>query len=823
MNARRIYIEASRPSADAGIRRRYPIEKASWVAHPLDCAAPRKDGIYYDPVDQGTGGIRGMVSVVDYRRKWIQKASATVRFHVSADQRYTLFLDGERISMGPDRCDVFKWAFATLEVDLAAGEHEIEAEVVWLPPPPVAQISRCPGFIFMAEGASEDLATGAPGWTCALRKGAHEFRPDDEGYAGGAWADPGYLGAPMRFAGSEWFAAREFTEPAVIASYYDSEYGIINGGWLFEASRLPEQVDRLVTGGTIRAVFPGAPLTPVPAVCDGELVAEFQALVSRGAPVTLPPHTELNVIWELDTYYCGYPHLKTSGGSGARIAFEWAEALFEEPANNYKKGDRAQVVGKYFLGHGELFDLGGGKGETYSSLWWRAGRYIRLRVITGDAPVVLEAAGIWESRYPMEAECAFSAAGGRFDDIFKIAVRGMQMCSHEIIMDGPHYEQLPYDGDGRLELLTLYALMRDDRLAKRVIELFAWSTRTHSGFAAERYPSHPAQLSVTYAMIWVWIVRDYLFWRGDRRWLRREILPALRLSMESFLSLAGIVGLLGADLPGWSFMDWVEDWSYGNAPGSKERAVATVNFMFVKTLRDAADVEDALGDDLMARRYRRQADASAAVAGAKFWRADRGLFAEDEEGEVFTEHAQCLALLAGCAGDARTRRGILDGLVSHKLAPVTVYFSFYVFDALHELARDFPAEAAAELERRLGFWDDLARRGFKTPVEKPEPSRSDCHAWGSHPLFHMHATIAGVRPASAAFETVEIRPMLRMPYETVEGVLPHPRGEIRFSWRKQGDGAVLSVSLPEGVKGRLVAGDFDGEVSGLENHVSCRL
>ena len=37
------------------------------------------------------------------------------------------------------------------------------------------------------------------------------------------------------------------------------------------------------------------------------------------------------------------------------------------------------------------------------------------------------------------------------------------MCAHETYMDCPYYEQMMYVGDTRLEVLTTYAISRDDR------------------------------------------------------------------------------------------------------------------------------------------------------------------------------------------------------------------------------------------------------------------------------------------------------------------------------------------------------------------------
>ena len=105
---------------------------------------------------------------------------------------------------------------------------------------------------------------------------------------------------------------------------------------------------------------------------------------------------------------------------------------------------------------------------------------------------------------------------------------------------------------------------------------------------------------------------------------------------------------------------------------------------------------------------------------------------------------------------------------------------------------------------RLKLWFDLKGMGFKTTLEAPEPSRSDCHAWGAHPMFHYYATILGIRPTSPGFATVSVRPQLG-PLQWVEGTMVHPKGLIVVDM-KQTNGIVSgSVRLPTGVTGTVFA------------------
>ena len=145
--------------------------------------------------------------------------------------------------------------------------------------------------------------------------------------------------------------------------------------------------------------------------------------------------------------------------------------------------------------------------------------------------------------------------------------------------------------------------------------------------------------------------------------------------------------------------------------------------------------------------------ATAQAVKPKFWDEGRGLIADNLAHTEFSEHGQCLALLTDTLTGDQAKRCFEQLLTAPDLKRTTIYFSFYLLETWRKFGRgDLIVE-------RMSFWKDLVKQGLKTPVEMPGDTRSDCHAWGSHPLFHLHASIAGVRPASPGFRTVRIAPL----------------------------------------------------------------
>ncbi|MGB3087672.1 MAG: alpha-L-rhamnosidase C-terminal domain-containing protein [Phycisphaerae bacterium] len=758
-----------------------PFERGNWPCTWLGCP-----------------GTETPPFVAAYRLKVAIEKGRTVRVHVTADERYELYLDGRQVGRGPERGEILLWFYETYDLELSAGTHVLVARVWSLGDlAPMAQMSVRPGFLLVAEEEARLFSTGVAPWEARKVEGYEVLPPLSE-----AW----WVGGQVRIDGTvyPWGIERGEGEGWAEAVRLGTARDRINGAGQVGTPRLqpatlPAMLDRRIQVGRVRHVDdPGDGPTDESLVEASRALPEadrWQAMFTGGGEVTVEAGARRRVIVDLEDYYCAYADVHVSGGKGSTVRLLWAESLFEEKGGRgRRKGNRDQVEGKYFMGKGNAFLPDGGPGRVFSGLWWGCGRYLELDVETGAEPLTIHGVVLRETRYPLEMEGRFRCDDGRFDEVFPILLRGLQMCSHETYMDCPYYEQLMYAGDTRLEMLTTYVTTRDDRLPRKTLRLFD-ASRHFLGLSQARYPSRLPQYIPQFSLYWVAMVYDYALWRGDREFLR-SLMPGVRSVMETFLAHMGADGLLV--LPeGWDWIDWVPEWHNGR-PWLKGQRVCGINhWQLIYVLGLAAQLERWMGEEALAERLtdRRQELARAGIV--TFWDEGRGLVANAPDRRSFSEHAQCFAILGGALGKEKEAR-VAQGLeAAEDLDRATIYFRHYLFEAFRLRRR---VEAIFE---RLGLWFELKANGFRTTLESPEPSRSDCHGWGAHPIYHAFASILGVRPASFGFETVEVAPQMG-PLREVCSEIVHPKGTIIVDLQWKDHRLEGSVELPAGLTGSLV-------------------
>jgi alpha-L-rhamnosidase len=752
--------------------------------------------------------------VCAFRLRFSLSEAKTLRLHVSADERYELFLDGELIGRGPERGDPENWFFESYDVSLEAGEHRLVARVWTLgTKAPFAQMSLRPGFLLGPDDTSLQslLGTGDAPWETKIL-GGYEWQSPLCAWGTG-WNQivraESFDWHHERGDGDDW----QLPHVGVHGARHGSQQEV-EAHHRLRPAVLPPMLDEPRRAGQVVYVGPwndrpvaSKPLSRADMLSDE--VTGWQKLLGEEASLTLAPQTRRRVVIDMGDYVCARPRFVTSGGRSARVDIHWTEGLYEDTIR-WSKGHRDEWQGKYFAAHGqrqgdELVDgpgdtfwLDGEAERTFSTLWWQAGRFIQVLIETGDAPLTLQAFDLRETRYPLEMQSAFSSSDARLQELLPMMVRGLQMCAHETYMDCPFFEQLMYVGDTRLEILATYVLTRDDRLPKKALQLFDWS-RLQNGLTQSRYPSSTRQIIPPFSLWWVAMVHDFALWRDDAAFVR-SLLPGVRAVCDYFATLIGEDSLMRAP-DGWNFTDWVRttseeqqfygddpNWRHGISPTASWETSGVLNWHAALTFRLAGELESWFGAPQLAELQQQRATDLARATDAAFWNPERKLYADDLAHKHWSEHAQCLALLSGVM-PAHKREDVGQGLLeTPDLARTTIYFSFYLFEAFRLLER--PEAFFA----RLDTWNELAQHGLKTTIELPEPTRSDCHGWGAHPLFHCFATLAGIRPTAPGFTQVEIRPQPG-PLPWLSATLPHPKGTIRVQLQD----SKIEVELPDGV------------------------
>ena len=104
----------------------------------------------------GAGGNE--FGVFHFRRVFELNATpSSFVVHVSADNRYRLYVNGQQVSSGPQRSDVMHWRYETVDLapQLRAGRNVIAALVWnWGADRPVAQFSRQTAFLLQGDSAT---------------------------------------------------------------------------------------------------------------------------------------------------------------------------------------------------------------------------------------------------------------------------------------------------------------------------------------------------------------------------------------------------------------------------------------------------------------------------------------------------------------------------------------------------------------------------------------------------------------------------------------------------------------------------------------------
>jgi len=708
--------------------------------------------------------------VLHFRRALtLEKAPVHLWVAVSADNRFLLYVNGERAASGPATSDLAHWRHARVDIApyLKTGQNTVSATVWNFVIPgeddlkkqtgPLSQQSAGTGFYLKAEDDAFAGLNSGPGWQVA-RDSGHQASSGMAQIDTPDWLGYYVAGAPetidARKAISDWqSAAVSNPRPLTPDPLPQMTYNLTDNG-------------RLVRG---EGVFPAA-------------------------SQVIPAHSHVTLLIRRDNMVAAYPQLRVSGGRDAVIKATYAEALYDQAG---KKSMRDAVGDRVVRGLSDTF-IANGEPVRFETLHWRVWRFLQLDIETKDQPLTLDSLQTFETGYPFEATGRFHASDPLLNDIWDIGWRTARLDAHETYMDSAYWEQLQYVGDTRIQMLISYIVSGDKRLAVNAIDAFGWSN-TEGGLTEGAYPSRGHNPIAPFSLLWLGMMHDYWMNQPDTAVISRN-LPRAREVLAWFRPYVHADGLLGKN-PTWNFVDWVGKDRDAFPSFDSHGESCLTSLIYLGALQQAADLERTLGDG-------KRGDEDAALAEqiktgiqAQCWDAQRRLYADDPSKTLFSQQTNALAVLYDVAPKAM-QADILTRITAHGieppegLIPVSYYFSWYLVRAY---------EHAGLSDRYLDLlqtWRDLLPLHFSTWPEAKLEDRSDSHAWSAHPTADLLAIVAGVQPAAPGYARVRIAPHLG-DLESLTATAQTPSGPVTVRYTQTKTGLTAEIDLPSGLPGNF--------------------
>ena len=712
---------------------------------------------------------------------------------VTADAKYSLYVNGRYVNFGPARGFQHHWPFDRIDLVpyLQPGKNVIAALLYEFGCGnyTYAYEGEC-GFLLAGTIGEEDLSTNetwkiriAPGYLCAVARGSgqygfqefYDFRSAEDD-----WFEPDYddsswtanTASHMRIAGCmPWSDMEERAIPLLTHDLIPAVAGISASRHLPRSENQQEIVD-------IRQSFCPEKFRWEAAPVPGDTVSFEDGVTAR--------------IVDFGEETVGMIHFEIDGAeNGDSLDYLTCECLRDHgPAIPAKP--TTLYGGRLLLraGHNE-HELTLPWGFRYVVLWTH--RQTRLRV-------KLSCRRTW---YPLEIKGEFKTSDRLLNDIWTMCVHTQQCCTVDSYIDCPWRENAQWWGDALVQSQNTFRLTHDPRVLARGLRQIA-EQRTPNGLTYGMAPTigHNCILP-DYSAMWLVTLWAHYYQTGSTE-LYHELIDAVDAVCGYFreeIRLHGD-GLIPYDRRYWLFLDW--------CPALFKQGTPTLlNLIWLWGLSKIRIVAEAAGDTVRATRFAEWFDEGSRAVIRHLYNPETRLLYDglDWDGkpvDTHAPHSAAISILLNLLPEAHETwlNQLLLPLVESsrggKLQP-SAYFMFYIFEALKQKGR---RQEVIDCIRR--WWGEFVRAGCSTTpegsLEQATPGGwSFCHAWSAHPLVHFSEILLGIRQLAPGWKQLRFDP-LPVPGLELTGTLPVPQGEIHVSVSWQNGQQVKRIVLPDGVE-----------------------
>lgn len=343
---------------------------------------------------------------------------------------------------------------------------------------------------------------------------------------------------------------------------------------------------------------------------------------------------------------------------------------------------------------------------------------------------------------------------------------------------------------------------------RQAITNFAASV-TPLGLTQSRFPSHVPQVIAGFSLYWILQVCDHHLFFGDTPYARAFI-PRIDGILDFFNAHIDELGLVSG-LPEvvWQYVDWVTTW--GATDEHPDKGVPTsgretnrhtyFSMLYAWVLQKVARLVRDVGRPGYATEYEARAESLIFAIRANCY--DGSFFTDSTvnvaDEKSYSQHCQVFAVICGAVNsDEDAKRILSESFTNDRFSKCSYMMRFYAFRAL-ALAGDDLYDSF--WERMWVPWRGMLANNLSTWEEDDVRQRSDCHAWGSVPIYEYCTELAGVQPTASGSSKISFKPRLRLT-EALEAKVALGKDNLAIiSWNSVSDGeTVVELKLEKAVE-----------------------
>jgi hypothetical protein len=537
--------------------------------------------------------------------------------------------------------------------------------------------------------------------------------------------------------------------------------------------------------------------------CHSEIAIEdWTKSFSQDKMLCLPSNSSHTLELQADVHSTAFVRWTFTAAkqSQVRLKITYSEGYELEPRSYpffRTKTDRLDAESGHLLGPFDEVTLNvhEGKIATYEPFWFRTFRIMRLEIEVGPEPVDFLSFEALQVNYPMAVKGSWKESDDAYSgQIWDVSIRTMRNCMFDGYSDCPFYEQLQYAGDTRTVAMFHYLLSGDDRLMRNAITNWAASV-TFEGLPQSRFPSHVPQIIAGFSLYWILQICDQHLFFGDRTYAR-SFLPRIDGVLDFFDSHIDELGLIST-LPydTWQYVDWVQTWGATDehldkgvpTSGRKSNRHTYFSLLYAYTLKQAAKLLREVDRPAHANEYESRAESLLAAVRKHCY---DGRFFTDSTADIaddlaYSQHCQVFAVLSGAAKTHEYTRLMRESFAEPRFSKCSYMMKFYAFRAF-ALAGDEVYESL--FKPMLDPYRKMLANNLTTWEEDDVRQRSDCHAWGSVPIYEYCTELAGIQPMAPGFTKVLFKPRLKLS-QAVEAKIALGKDNVAsVTWKTEDDG-----------------------------------